>query len=80
MPVVSTVSALVAHQVCEQLKLHNVVLQVLEFEIDEVFLTNGNGLIIRISRTGPTSGEIVLTQGNQSIQSLIESEEIQSFN
>ncbi len=79
MQVVSTVSALVAHQVREQLKLHNIALQVLEFESDEVFLVNGTGMVIRVSRTGPESGEIVVDQGDSVIKRLIASDEIQSF-
>jgi len=79
MQVVSTVSSLVAHQVLEQLKLHHIALSVLEFETDEVFLTNNNGLLIRISRTGPNSGEISVDQGDKNIRDLIASDEIQSF-
>jgi hypothetical protein len=79
MQTVSTVSALVAQQVREQLKTHKIVLHVIEFESDEVFLTNNNGLVIRVSRTGPESGEIVVDQGDSTIKSLVSSDEIQSF-
>lgn len=80
MPSVSTVSSLVAHQVLEQIKLHGIALGVVEFESDEVFLTDHNGSVIRISRTGPDSGEIVVLQGDPSLKRLVDTHEIQGFN
>ena len=77
--VIKTVSTFVAVLVLEHLKQHNVPLNVVEFEQDEVFLTDGNGAVIRISRTGPLTGEIVFESGTDRVKDLIENASIQSY-
>lgn len=80
MPIVKTVSSLVAYQVLEQLKLSNLKLQVVEFEADEVFLTNNNGTVIRVSRLSSDAGEIVVEQGPEEVKALVSAQQVQVFN
>lgn len=77
--IIQTVSSLVAHQVLEQLKLHHENFFVVEFERDEVFLTDMKGSSIRVSRLSPDQGEIVVLQGSQGLRDLVAKDEIQSF-